>query len=265
LDAEAAAAGGFIPAVVGKMGALYDAACEALEPTGIYESVAADFEARWSTRGSQGSQDLWERMIEDERGSFLLIVSGALKYIGATPTPSSAGPWPIEFAAAHVLVDLFVLSTRVRDLRRELVGRDTVDLQGFAEVVWISLRLGAMGEAFRAERYGFASAIADAQRIIKHRKAAQQNGGARTKANADAWRLPALEAAQRMRAVNPTLTQLDVALKIELEAPGAPGVPRIISVVRDWERQYRSTGGTQGLRPRSKTSEAAASTLKAQP
>jgi len=197
LDAEAAAAGGFIPAVVGKMGALYGAAVDVMRPLGVFEGVATDFAARWpSTGGELPWQDVWAQMAADDRGSFLLVVQAALEFIASAETPPEDQPWPIEFSAAHVLVDLYVLSERVRGLRRKLVGRDTVDLHGFAEVVWIAMRLGAMSEAFRAEIHGYSGAVEQAKALIKKERDRAERGGqvqgGKAKAAAEAWRKPFL-------------------------------------------------------------------------
>lgn len=233
-DEAAAANGQFIRAVALKMDALAGRAAELLEPTGAFQRAAGP------------NAEAWALAAEDDRGLYVVWALSALSFIGESPAPPEDQPWPPEFAAAHVLVDLYVFGERFRRLRRRLIGWDTADLQGMAELVWIAMRIGAMSEAFRAEQYGFHSAIAEARELLAQRKSGSRNGGAAKAALADVWRIPGLALANELRAAKPSLSTETLADELRSELPKrkgdagrpiqVPGSTAIRKQITAWER-----------------------------
>ena len=233
-DEAAAADGQFIRAVGLKMAALADRAAELLEPTGAIQRAAAP------------NVEAWAQAIDDDRGLYAALGLAALTFIGEAPVPPEDRPWPPEFAAAHVLVDLYVFGARFRRLRRRLIGRDSLDVQGMAELVWIAMRLGAMSEAFRAEQYRFHSAVAEARELVAQRERGSRRGGSTRTAIADRWRIPGLALANERRSARPSLSTEALAdeLRADLSArTGAdgrtiqvPGSTAIRKQITAWER-----------------------------
>ena len=146
------------------------------------------------------------RLIDDDAGYWALTAHHAVEFVRSAPRPDERLPWPRELAAAQMLLDLYLFGQRVRSLRRTLIGRDTLDLYGIAELVWMALRLGAMSETFRLEQPSYealCSSADQAEALLEARGRGARRGGEETARRADLrWRNQAFEIAVRLRAAN---------------------------------------------------------------
>ena len=199
--------------------------------------------------------------------------AAAVKYVEARRWPRPGEPWPVELVAAQLLIDIYRFAARVRALRREIVGHDTLDVGGLAELVWLGLGIGALSEALRPgfrpidAAEGLAASVADAEALLAKQQSARELGTETTKRKAAAWNAEALKIAQQCRASDPSAALEAVRNAVRANFPasltviGGRGVPvrvelpgdeRLYKAMRGWEAQYRSTDGAEGLAPQRK-------------
>lgn len=270
-DEEAARAGDFIGAVTLKLDAMAEGAVETLASVGAFDVFFRNL-GGWAVKNSRvPPSELFDELIDGREGFYAVAARGALDFADGKDVPSSDQPWPLEWVAAHILLDVYMFGNRVSALRRRLVIDKALDLVGTAELIWIAMRVGAMSEAFRPGPRDMAARLAEADRLLEAQRVARHDGTATQKSKAAAWQAKALPVAQRARREDPWIPQERVITAIRagvtkefnapLERPGgeAPKVvkvkipasdSRIRSVISNWEKEWRDSNGERGLEPR---------------
>lgn len=245
---EAASAGQFALAIRLILDEMQGGAIEVLGETPEYQQMWRDLYLT-AAADSPGLDPMafvdW--MLERDWDGLALSAKAALDYVQARPWPGAGEEWPRELVAAWVLLDVFAMASKARGLRRKLVGRDTLDLVGVAELVWIALRIGALSEAmtpgFRpsAGAFGSLGESADAAaQALEARETGLKNAKEKVIAKADLWRIPALDIARDRRAANRAVGDerlAEVVLPVLAARPDVKRVPALATMrkqIRNW-------------------------------
>ena len=243
---EAAKAGRYIDAVVTRLGAMFNAGVERLQNDGAFVAGVERLAAEGAFHSAVLKPSaMFAAMVDDPSGLSAIAAACALDFIRSAPSPSLAEPWPSDFAAAHVLVDLYVFRSRYRTTRRRMI-QGKVDLNDIAELVWVAMRIGALSEGFRAHRFGYEANLAKASELMRKEAERVAKSGGAMKAKALSWRELVLPSAQAARAKNPRISQDQLAQQILAMNPrpkSLPQIGRIKAVLSEWEK----VGGDKGL------------------
>lgn len=176
-DDAAAKAGDFIRALVLKIDAVVGHAVDVLANEGMYDDLAQGMLSAAIAGGLEQDQfpDFWDGVIDDPAGFYAIAAWGGIEFIGKAPSPPAGEPWPEPYAAAVIVVDVYLFAKRVRELRRGL-RRGEVNLQGFAELVWLGGQIGAVSDAFHPDTRAAAQNLAEARRQLLADRQSKSDG-----------------------------------------------------------------------------------------
>lgn len=264
-ELQAEADGDFVASVTLSIMAIWTHAVEILADRGAYNTVISNYLRIAIDAGTDNPLGAVDLLLDHPFDRFTVAAQGGVAFIEQSAPPPAGMPLPEAHAAAMIVVQVFLFAKRIRSLHRRLRRRE-MDLQHFAELMLIGMRIGAVSDAFHPDNTSAdAKTVAEAKTLLDRQKDAREEGAATMKAKKEAWMKLALPVARTARKKNPQISVGDIAVAIRLgvKSPfrtvlkeGGPvvlvNVPEIGSlepVIRDWQKEWTASNGKRGLKP----------------